>query len=98
MNLTDSIVDYRRHLKRRNYSTNTADNYLYSIKQFVIWLQIPIETVTHQDISAEDLGGDRVLDERRGRSVVECHPPGERARSVDQGSLRTESRASGRRC
>jgi site-specific recombinase XerD len=52
MNLTDSIVDYRRHLKRRNYSTNTADNYLYSIKQFVIWLQIPIETVTHQDTSA----------------------------------------------
>ena len=52
MNLTDSIVDYRRHLKRRNYSPNTVANYLYSIKQFVIWLQIPIETVTHQDMAA----------------------------------------------
>jgi site-specific recombinase XerD len=52
MNLTHSIVDYRRHLKRRNYSPNTVDNYLYSIKQFVIWLQIPIEKVTHQDMSA----------------------------------------------
>ena len=52
MNLTHSIIDYRRHLKRRNYSPNTVDNYLYSIKQFVIWLQIPIETVTHEDVSA----------------------------------------------
>lgn len=51
MNLTDSIIEYRRHLKRRNYSPNTIANYLYSIKQFVIRLQIPIEKVTHRDIS-----------------------------------------------
>jgi len=52
MNLTNSIIDYRRHLKRRNYSPNTVANYLYSIKQFVIWLQIPIEKVAHQDMPA----------------------------------------------
>jgi len=51
MNLTHSIIDYRRYLKRRNYSPNTVTNYLYSIKQFVIWLQIPIETVTHEDMA-----------------------------------------------
>ncbi len=52
MNLTNSIIDYKCHLRRRNYSPNTIDNYLYSIKQFVLWLRIPIEAVTHQHISA----------------------------------------------
>jgi len=52
MNLTNSIIDYKRHLKRRNYSPHTIDNYLYSIKQFVLWLKIPVEEVTHRHISA----------------------------------------------
>ena len=46
MNMTDSIIDYRRHLKRRNFSSHTIKNYLHSIKQFVLWLDIPIETVS----------------------------------------------------
>jgi len=41
MNLTNSIIDYRRHLKRKNYSPNTVANYLYSIKQFVILASNP---------------------------------------------------------
>ena len=67
MNLTHSIIDYRRHLKRRNYSPNTVDNYLYSIKQFVIWLQIPIEKVTHQDMSVYI---DYLLSRRRSPQTI----------------------------
>ena len=46
MNMTDSIIDYRRYLKRRNFSSHTITNYLNSIKQFVLWLDMPIEDVT----------------------------------------------------
>lgn len=46
MNMTDSILDYRRYLKRRNFSAHTIKNYLNSIKQFVLWLDTPIEDVT----------------------------------------------------
>ena len=67
MNLTHSIIDYRRHLKRRNYSPNTVNNYLYSIKQFVIWLQIPIEKVTHQDMSVYI---DYLLSRRRSPQTI----------------------------
>jgi site-specific recombinase XerD len=67
MNLTNSIIDYRRHLKRRNYSPNTVANYLYSIKQFVIWLQIPIEKVTHQNMSAYI---DYMLSRQRGPQTI----------------------------
>ena len=52
MNLTDSIIDYRRHLERRNFSPNTTTNYLSSIKQFVLWIDMPVETAGHPDISA----------------------------------------------
>jgi site-specific recombinase XerD len=46
MNMTDSIIDFRRFLKRRNFSSHTIKNYLNSIKQFVLWLDTPIEEVT----------------------------------------------------
>ena len=46
MNMTDSIIDYQRYLKRRNFSSHTIKNYLNSIKQFVLWLDTPIEAVT----------------------------------------------------
>ena len=52
MDITHSIIDYRRYLKRRNFSAHTVLNYMSSIKQFILWLDIPIEAVTHQKISA----------------------------------------------
>lgn len=52
MNLTNSILDYERHLKRRNSSPNTIINYLSSIKQFVLWIDMPVETAAYRDISA----------------------------------------------
>ena len=50
MGITDSIINYRRSLKRRNYSKYTIRNYISILKQFVIWLDVPIENVTHKKL------------------------------------------------
>ena len=51
MNMTNSIIEFRRYLKRRNYSAHTIKNYLHSIKQFVVWVDMPIEKVTYDKVS-----------------------------------------------
>jgi len=51
MELTNSIINYRRYLKRRNLSACTIRNYLNNLKQFLAWLKVPIELVTRQEIS-----------------------------------------------
>jgi site-specific recombinase XerD len=43
MKMIDVIINYRRYLKRRNYSPHTVKYYLNVIKQFVIWLNVPLE-------------------------------------------------------
>ncbi|MHB8773442.1 MAG: tyrosine-type recombinase/integrase [Syntrophales bacterium] len=62
MAITDSIIRYRRFLKRRNFSPNTVKNYLNGLKHFVLWLDEPIETVTYRKIIAyiDDLLGKRL--------------------------------------
>ena len=52
MDITNSIINYRRYLKRRNLSPFTVRNYLNSLKQFMAWLKVPIEQVTHQEVSS----------------------------------------------
>ena len=51
MAITDSIVNFRRFLKRRNLSPHTIKNYLNSLRQFVLRLGEPIEQVTHKEVS-----------------------------------------------
>jgi len=46
MQMTHVIINFRRHLKRRNYSKHTVKYYLNIIKQYVIWLDVPLETAT----------------------------------------------------
>jgi len=62
MAITDSIINYRRFLKRRNFSPNTVKSYLNGLKHFVLWLDAPIETVTYRKIGAymDDLLGKRL--------------------------------------
>ena len=52
MAITDSIVSFRRFLKRRNRSPHTTKNYINSLRQFVVWLWVPIEQVTHKEVAA----------------------------------------------
>lgn len=52
MQMTNVIIDFRRYLKRRNYSAHTVKYYLNILKQFVIWLDVPIEQTTDKKIDA----------------------------------------------
>ena len=50
MEMTHVIINFRRHLKRRNFSPHTVKYYLNIIKQYVIWLDVPLEQATSERI------------------------------------------------
>lgn len=52
MQMTDVIINFRRYLKRRNYSAHTVKYYLNILKQYVIWLDVPLEQSTDKKIDA----------------------------------------------
>ena len=70
MDLTNAIVNYRRYLKRRNYSIHTVKNYLHTLRQFILWLDVPIEAVTYQKLTAYI---DYLLDRRLQPKTINCH-------------------------
>jgi site-specific recombinase XerD len=43
MKMINVIVNFRRYLKRRNYSPHTLKYYLNLIRQFVLWIDVPLE-------------------------------------------------------
>jgi len=70
MDLTNAIVNYRRYLKRRNYSIHTIKNYLHTLRQFILWLDVPIETVCYQKLTAYI---DHLLDRGLRPKTINCH-------------------------
>ena len=50
MAITDAIINYRRFLKRRNYSRYTVRNYMNTLKHFIVWVDVPIEQATHTTV------------------------------------------------
>jgi len=46
VNMTNVMINFRRHLKRRNYSPHTVKYYLSILKQYVVWLALPLEQAT----------------------------------------------------
>jgi len=70
MDLTNAIVNYRRYLKRRNYSIHTVKNYLHTLRQFILWIDVPIETVSYQKLTAYI---DHLLDGRLRPKSINCH-------------------------
>lgn len=50
MEMTHVIINFRRHLKRRNYSTHTVKYYLNIIKQYVVWLDVALEEATYDKV------------------------------------------------
>jgi site-specific recombinase XerD len=70
MRLTNSIVNYRRHLKRRNYSAHTVKNYMNTLKHFVIWIDVAVEQVTNKKI-LEYI--DALLDKGLSAKTINCH-------------------------
>ena len=70
MSLANSIVNYRRHLKRRNYSAHTVKNYMNTLKHFVVWVDVALEQVTHKKILAYI---DALLDKGLRAKTINCH-------------------------
>ena len=70
MDITNSILSYRRFLKRRNFSANTTKNYLNGLKQFLLWVDVPIEQVDYPKVLHYI---DFQLDRRRKAKTINCH-------------------------
>lgn len=70
MGLTDSIIGFRRSLKRKNYSRCTIRDYMSTIRQFVIWVDCPIEKVDRRKILSFI---DSLLDKRLHPKTINCY-------------------------
>jgi site-specific recombinase XerD len=70
MEITDAIVGYRRYLKRRNYASHTIKNYMNRLKQFVLWVDVPLERVDHEKVL---LYIDWLMGKRLTATTINCH-------------------------
>jgi site-specific recombinase XerD len=50
MDLTNAILNYRRFIKRKNYSAYTVKNYMSTLRQFILWIDIPVELVSNKKL------------------------------------------------
>ena len=62
VNMTNVMINFRRHLKRRNYSTHTVKYYLNILKHYVVWLALPLEQATSAQI-------DQYIDHLHGKRM-----------------------------
>lgn len=70
MAITDAIVQYRRFLKRRNCSIHTVKNYMHTLRQFILWVNVPIEHVSGKEV----LGYiDHLRSKRLQPKTINCH-------------------------
>ena len=64
------MISFRRHLKRRNCSPHTIRSYLNNLKQFIIWVDKPIEQVTHRVVGDYI---DYLLRKNLAPKTINCH-------------------------
>jgi len=70
MGITDSIVNFRRFLKRRNLSAHTVKNYMNSLAHFVLWINVPIESVSRENVGAYI---DHLMDKALKPETINAH-------------------------
>jgi site-specific recombinase XerD len=68
--MTHVIINFRRHLKRRNYSKHTIKYYLNIIKQYVIWIDVALELATPEKV---DMYIDHLLRKRMHPSSINLY-------------------------
>lgn len=73
MEIINWIVNYRRFLKRRNYSPHTISDYMSTLKHFVLWLDVPVEEVTNKKIQEYM---DILLGQGRQPKTINCYLDG----------------------
>jgi site-specific recombinase XerD len=64
------LIQYRRALKRRNYSIHTLKSYMNILDQFSRWLSVPLPEVSRKEIG---LYVDHLLGKRRTPKTITCH-------------------------
>jgi site-specific recombinase XerD len=57
-------------LKRRNYSAHTVKHYLNDLKQFLLWVDVPIEEVTVRNVANYI---EFLLERRKRPKTINCH-------------------------
>jgi site-specific recombinase XerD len=67
---TTELIQYRRALKRKNYSVHTLKSYINILDQFIRWLSVPLSEVTRKEIG---LYVDHLLGKRRTPKTITCH-------------------------
>ena len=50
--MTNVIINFRRYLKRRNYSPHSVKYYMNILKHFVLWVDVPLEQVGAEKMEA----------------------------------------------
>lgn len=70
MNLTESVMHYRRYLRRKNYSSHTIKNYLNRLKHFLVWLPVPVELAEPVHVKHYI---DTLLEKRLGPQTINGH-------------------------
>jgi len=70
MDISNSILSYKSYLNRRNYCAPTVKRYLNDLKQFLLWVDVPIEQVCEERIAVYI---DHLLYERKHPKTINCH-------------------------
>ena len=70
MAITTALINYRRFLKRRNYSGHTLKHYMNTLKHFILWLDVRLEAVDHKKLLAYI---DYLLDRGLQPKTINCH-------------------------
>ena len=70
MDLTASIVSYKRYLKRKNYSVHTVKNYLNRLKHFLTWLPVRVEATAPGHVK---IYLDHMLEKRMNPKTINEH-------------------------
>lgn len=70
MNLTESVLNYRKYLKRKNYSPHTVKNYLHRLQRFLVWLSVPVESVGKNEVKRYI---DSMLEQRLAPQTINGH-------------------------
>ena len=70
MDVTNTIINFRRHLKRKNYSPHTLKNYLNMLQHYIGWLNVPVEAAIPKNIAGYI---DFLMDKRLHPKTINCH-------------------------
>lgn len=70
MQITESILNYRRFLKRKNFSELTIKNYLHRLKRFFCWTPTLVESTTAKEVK---MYIDFMLEQKKAPRTINCH-------------------------